>query len=175
MNFGKIARRFLTPPIVVTLIGLIRFGCRISPRAEVELSPNLKIGKGTDIGSFTKIKSADGPLEIGAHVAIGNSSFISASEGGVQIGDYSMISPNVTIVGNSYRYDRLDVPVCNQEKTSKGIRIGRDVWIGAGSVILDGAHIGEGSIVSANSSISGRIPNYSVVQGNPGKVIFTRR
>ena len=41
----------------------------------------------------------------------------------------------VCIIGNDYRYDRLDVPVALQEKTSKGIRIGRDVWLGAGCVV----------------------------------------
>ncbi len=86
-----------------------------------------------------------------------------------------MIGPNVTIVGNNYKYDRLDVPVCLQEKTSKGIKIGRDVWVGAGTSILDGANIGDGVIISPNSVVSTKIPEHSIVQGNPAKVIFKRR
>src|SRR5690606_36942326 len=132
MDARTIARRFLLPSFVVTLVCLFRFRCKVSPRAEVELSPRLRIGEGSQIGSFTKIKAADGDLRIGRDVHIGTCCFISADAGGVTIGDYSMISPNVCIIGNDYRYDRLDVPVALQEKTSKGIRIGRDVWLGAG-------------------------------------------
>ncbi len=86
-----------------------------------------------------------------------------------------MISPNVSIIGNSYKYDRLDVPTCLQDKVSKGIKIGENVWLGAGVVVLDGAEIGAGAIISANSVVSGRIPSNAIAQGHPAKAIFKRR
>ena len=175
MRLGKIVRRFFVPPIYVTLHFALGSRCLVSPRAEVELSPLLTIGRGTQVGSFTKIKASDGPMEIGAHVSIGTNCFLSADAGGVVIGDYCMISPNVTIIGNNYRYDRLDVPIATQEKTSKGIRIGRDVWVGAGVSILDGSEIGDGVIISPNSVVSKSIPARAIVQGDPARVIFTRR
>ncbi len=175
MKAAKIIRRFLVPSFAVTGIYAWKYGCMISPRAEVELSPLLKIGKGTQIGSFTKIKASDGPLEIGSQVSIGTNCFISSHTGGVTIGDYCLISPNVTIIGNNYRYDRLDMPICLQEKTSKGITIGRNVWIGAGVCILDGARIGDGAIIAPNSVVSGKIQENAIAQGNPAKVVFVRR
>jgi acetyltransferase-like isoleucine patch superfamily enzyme len=94
----------------------------------------------------------------------------------VTIGDDCLIGPNVSIVGNNYRYDDLATPIRLQEKVSeKGIRIGADVWIGAGCVILEGADIGRGAILTPNTVVASRIPESSIVQGNPGKVIFTRR
>ena len=75
--------------------------------------------------------------------------------GEVEIGDYCMISANTCIVGNNYEYNRLDIPIREQAKTSKGIRIGRDVWIGANCTILDGASIGDGCIIAPNSLVSG--------------------
>lgn len=175
MKTTKMLRRFLTPPLVVTLIGFIRYRCKISPRAEVELSPFLKIGTGTEISSFVKIKSADGQLVIGNNVAIGTGCFISSGKGALEIGDDCMIGPNVAIVGNRYDYTRLDVPLRLQGTRSNGIRINRNVWIGSGCAILDGAVIGSGSIIAANSAVSQKIPENSVFQGNPGKVIFVRR
>ncbi len=175
MNLRKTLQRFLVPSSVITVIYLIKYRCKVSPRAEVELSPFLKIGRNTEIGSFSKIKATEGYLNIGHDVSIANGCFISAESGGVEIGDYCMIAPNVSIIGNSYKYDRLDVPTCFQDKPSKGIKIGENVWLGAGVVVIDGAEIGAGAIISANSVISGRIPPNTVAQGNPAKVIFKRR
>jgi acetyltransferase-like isoleucine patch superfamily enzyme len=171
----KLVKRFLVPSVAVTGYYWLKYGCMVSPRAEVDWSANLDIGKGTQVASFVKIKASDGPLRIGRHASVGSNVFISSHSGGVTIGDYCMISPNVSIIGNNYRYDDLDTPICMQEKTSKGITIGDNVWIGAGAVVLDGSKIGSGSIVGPNSVVSGVLPENSIAQGNPAKVIFTRR
>ena len=175
MRLKKIIRRFLVPSFLITIIYLIKYRCKISPKAEVELSSLLTIGRKTQISSFCKIKATDGPLTIGSNVSIGTCCFISSDKMGVEIGDYCLISPNVAIVGNNYKYDKLDVPICMQEKTSKGIRIGNNVWIGANTTILDGVTIGHNVIVSPNSVVSRKIPDNTIIQGNPAKVIFTRR
>ena len=175
MKLSKALKRFFVPAFVVTGIYLVKYKCKVSPKAEVDLTKFLVIGKGTQISSFCKIKASDGPMTIGENVSVATGCFLSSSTGGVEIGDYCMISPNVTIVGNNYKYDKLDVPMCLQEQTSKGITIGRDVWIGAGAAILDGANIGDGVIITPNSVVSAKIPDNAIVQGNPGKVIFQRR
>ncbi len=175
MNLAKTLKRFFVPSVVVTGIYLLKYKCKVSPKAEVDLSDHLVIGKGTQIGSFCKIKAADGPLLIGCNVSIATGCFISSYTAGVEIGEYSMLGPNVTIIGNNYKFDRLDIPMCLQEKTSKGIKIGSDVWIGAGASILDGSEIGNGVIIAANAVVSTKIPENSIVQGNPAKVIFQRR
>lgn len=175
MKITTIIKRFLIPGLVITAIGLIKYRCRISPRAEVELSRHLRIGKGTDIGSFTKIKATEGPLTLGANVSIAAGCFISAERGGVEIGDHTMIGPNVSIVGNDYRYDRLDIPVAQQEKTSKGIRIGKDVWIGAGCAVLDGVTIGDHAIIAPNSTVTRSIGERMIADGSPASAVFERR
>lgn len=174
MRLKKIIQRFLVPSFVITIIYAMRYKCMVSPRAEVELSPLLKIGKGTQISSFTKIKATDGPLTIGAQVTIGTNSFISADRMGVSIGDYTMFGPNVTVVGNNYRFDRLDIPMSRQEKTSEGIRIGSDVWVGAGAIILDGVTIGDGAIIGAGAVVTRDVGDYQIVAGVPARPVKNR-
>lgn len=175
MKVSTIARRFLTPPIVVSLIYWFKYGAKVSPRAEVELTGNLTFGSGCVVSSYCKVKATEGPLRIGRNVEIATHCFVAAEAAGIAIGDDAMIGPLAAVIGNNYRYDRLDVPVRVQPKTSKGIRIGSGVWIGAGAVILDGADIGDNVIVTPNSVVSGRVPDNAIVQGNPARVIFTRR
>jgi acetyltransferase-like isoleucine patch superfamily enzyme len=175
MRPAKLVKRFLLPSFVISIIYAFRFRAMVSPRAEVELSPLLKLGKGTRISSFSKVKASDGPMTIGARVSIGTGCFVHAGSAGVSIGDDSLISPNVSIVGSNYRYDRLDVPIQQQGAISKGITIGNDVWIGVGCAILDGAVIGDHAIVAPNAVVSGHIAEKVVAAGNPAKPIFTRR
>jgi acetyltransferase-like isoleucine patch superfamily enzyme len=168
-------KRVLAPGWLVSLICLWRFGALVSPKSEVELTPHLKIGKNSVIGSYTKLKSSEGPIELGVGVSVATHCFIGSHKGGISIGDYSMLGPFVSVVANDYRYDRLDRPISLQDKTSKGIVIGNGVWLGSGVVVLDGSHIGDGAIVTPNSVVSGRVAENAVVQGNPAKQIFVRR
>lgn len=52
--------------------------------------------------------------------------------------------------------------------------IGHDVWLGTGVLVLPGARIGNGVIVGAGAVVGGAIPSYSVVAGNPARVVRRR-
>ena len=52
--------------------------------------------------------------------------------------------------------------------------VGNDVWIGQNSLILPGAKIGDGVIIGANSVVGGEIPPYSIVAGNPARLVRKR-
>ena len=174
MKASLLIKRFFTPPLVVSFVYWRRYGAKVSPRAEVELTDNLQFGPGCVVSSFTKIKATLGTLRVGSHVHIATQCFLDTGPGGLTIGDHTMIGPLVCIVSVNYSYMGL-TPVALQPKTSKGIRIGSGVWIGAGCMILDGADIGDNVIVTPNSVVSRRVPENTVVQGNPAEIIFTRR
>ena len=167
-------QRFLIPSFIASLYYFFKYRCIISPKAEVELSPNLKMGKGVVISSFCKFKATDGPLIIGKEAGFAISCFVASSAAGIMIGEYSIFGPNTNISAVNYGYDRLDIPFKEQEGVSKGIRIGKNVWIGSGVTILDGAEIGDNTIVVANSLVNRRFPSNCIVQGNPAKVIYKR-
>ncbi|ROU02675.1 CatB-related O-acetyltransferase [Histidinibacterium lentulum] len=65
--------------------------------------------------------------------------------------------------------DRASMPA-----PGPGTEIGHDVWIGRDAKILPGARIGSGCIVGAGAVAGGRLPPYSVVAGNPGRVVRRR-
>jgi acetyltransferase-like isoleucine patch superfamily enzyme len=173
-SIGLLARRFLVPSFVVSLYAFARWRSGISTRAEVELSPNLKLGRKNTVSSFTKIKVTDGVLVTGEQCGFGTGCFISAGEGGIKLGDHVICGPNVVLIASNYRYERVDVPLEQQGQTSRGVRIGNNVWIGANSVVLDGAALGDHSIVAAGSLGHRRFPPNSIIQGNPAKVILRR-
>ena len=153
----------------------MKFGAKVSARAEVDFTRHLRLGKGVQIGSFCKIKASDGPLEIGDSVHIGVGTVISAFQGGITLGADTLVSPHCTIISNMYRHDRLDVPLREQGRDSKGVRIGRNCFLGAGTVVVDGTTIGDNVIVSPNSVVSGTIPANTILQGNPARVVLTRQ
>ena len=175
MKTGKAIRRFLIPSWFVTLYCLMKFRAQVSTKSEVELGPNLKLGKKVVISSFCKIKIADGPLAIGDHVNIATGCFISSHREGIVIGKDSLIGPNSVIVSSNYNYGRRDIPYRLQGHSSRGIRIGQNVFIGGNVAILDGAEIGNDAIIAAGTLVSGKIPAGAIVQGNPMKIMYTRK
>jgi len=102
----------------------------------------------------------------------------------VEIGDYALISWNVVIM-DSYRVS-LDPAARRRELENvprrepryltadvevRPVRVGRNVWIGFDSCVLPGVSIGEGSIVGARSVVTADVAPYSVVAGNPARII----
>lgn len=59
-----------------------------------------------------------------------------------------------------------------REIVSKGpINIGDNVWIGDKVTILSGVNIGNNTVIAANTVVTKDVPSYSVIAGNPGKII----
>ncbi len=175
MKLKQLLTRFLIPQSFNSLYYFFKYRCVVSTRAEVELSSNLFIGKGSQISSFVKIKASNGLIKIGEKVDIATGSFLSGGPGGLKIGDNCLIGPNCIILSRNYNLDRLDKTFRDQGHRSKGTCIGDNVLIGGGTVINDGSQIGSNVAIAANSMVSGKIPSNTIVQGNPAKVIFTRR
>ncbi len=93
----------------------------------------------------------------------------------VTIGKYSMLAANVAIIGSDHRTDRVGVPMqfSGREELLQTV-IGRDVWIGFGSVILCGVTIGDGAIVAARSVVTKNVSPYNVVGGVPAQPLKMR-
>ena len=93
------------------------------------------------------------------------------------------IAPDVKfILGSDHNYKILStypfkVKVCGEkyEALSKGsIIVEDDVWIGANAIILSGIRIGQGAVVAAGSVVTKDVEPYSIVAGNPAKIMKYR-
>ena len=154
---------------------MLKYKCKISRKAEIQLTDKIIIGKNTRISSFAKIKVNDGVLKIGKNCTINSFCFIYADKGGLEIGDNVLMGPGVGIFGSNYKCDDVNKPIIDQGIISRGIKIEDDVWIGSNSTILDGVTIGRGSIIGAGSVVTNDIPPFSSAFGVPAKVIKKRK
>ncbi len=153
---------------------------KISPLADIESSIKgtlIQIGENSTIDSFVKIKPAGGMGD----VVIGNNCFINSgcviyTGNGVKIGNDVAIAANCTFASTNHEYSDRNTPIRLQgfRPSKGGIRIGNDVWIGANCIFLDGAIVGDGSVIAAGSIVRGDIPEFSVCAGAPIKIIANR-
>lgn len=115
-------------------------------------------------------------LSIGNHCSIGAYCHISAFNH-ISIGDHVLIGKWVSIVDNDHGNTdckTLVLPPLERKIVSKGhISIGDKVWIGDKVTILSGVTIGEGAVIAANAVVTKDVPAYSVVVGNPAKIVKT--
>lgn len=93
----------------------------------------------------------------------------------ISIGDGVLTGRWVTITDNShgiFEKNELEMNPVSRPLYSKGeVIIGNRVWIGDKATILPNVKIGDGAIVAANSVVTKDVPAYSVVAGNPARVI----
>ena len=112
----------------------------------------------------------------GRHLHLGSGVYANfnltlVDDGHIYIGDRVMIGPNVTIATASHPVD----PGLRARglQYNRDVRIGENVWIGAGAVILPGVCIGDSTVIGAGSVVTRDIPGGVVAFGNPCRVIRT--
>lgn len=145
---------------------------------------NLDKSKFRRIGRGAVFDTKD-TLVIGSNFVFGDNALLDNGDSfGCYIGNYVGIANGSYIRTGNHSMADVTVPIIDQGHTAKSITykdacysvvIEDDVWIGAFAIILSGAHIGEGSVVSAGSVISSYVPPYSIVAGNPARVIANRK
>ena len=95
---------------------------------------------------------------------------------GVSMGDNVMMGPECLFYTSNYRIESTDIPMSKQGYDGLNpIIIENDVWIGARVIILPGVHIGDGAVIGAGSVVTHDVDSYSVVAGNPAKLIRMRK
>lgn len=107
-------------------------------------------------------------------VHIGNNTFVGLFDvviGPVTIGDHVIIAQNVVISGLNHGYEDVNIPIKDQPCTTAEIIIEDECWIGANAVITAGVRIGKHSVVAGGSVVTKNVPAYSIVGGNPAKVL----
>ena len=115
----------------------------------------------------------------GRNIKIGNNSGIGINchvPSDIEIGDNVMMGPYCYILDRNHKFDRTDIPMCQQGATPRmQTVIGNDVWIGRQVLIMPGRKIADGSIIAGGCVLTKDFPAYSIVGGNPSKLIKSRK
>jgi acetyltransferase-like isoleucine patch superfamily enzyme len=138
------------------------------------------------ISPFTRENPAYSAYDVGEWT-YGAPTVLSWGEGAkLQIGKYCSIAGGVTILlGGEHRTDwittypfnKLWVEASNisgHPKTRGDVIIANDVWIGRDALIVSGVHIGSGAVIGARSVVTKNVAPYTIVAGNPAKMIRAR-
>ena len=138
-------------------------------------SPSIEIGEGCFIRSYASLNAGppEGYIRVGKGSSIGQYVLLYGN-GGLEIGDNVMIAAYTSVIASSHRVDDPGLPMNAQGFVSKGIRIGNNVWIGAGARILDGVSIGEGAIIGANAVVTRDVPPAARMVGVPARPLASR-
>lgn len=158
-----------------TTYSFLHFRSELQEGARIGQNSTVYLGTMFDVGPQGRVK-------IGKHALLNGAWII--CDGSVEIGDYALISWNVVLM-DSYRAslapsirrkELRELPAqCPRRPVAQTpaspVRIGRNVWIGFDCCILPGVSIGEGAVIGARSVVAADVPPYTVVAGNPARVI----
>ncbi|MFL6106331.1 MAG: acyltransferase [Marmoricola sp.] len=139
----------------------------------------IHIGSETLIGAYATLSVGYTPddehapergLVIGDRCVIGGRAIITAHSS-IVIGDDVWFGQNVFVSDASHGYQDVETPIGLQLGWAQPVEIGAGSWIGHGVIVLPGTRIGRNVVVGAGSVVRGEIPDHSVAVGVPAKVV----
>ena len=153
-------------------------GVRLSDRASVHNAANIEIGDGSRVDDFCVLSAGEGGIAIGRHVHVAvYCSLIGAAR--IEIHDFAGVSSRVGIYSSNDDYSGEfmtgpTVPTAYTHVTSAPVVVGRHVVIGAGSIVLPGVTLHEGSGVGALSLVKRDCDAFGMYTGVPAVRVGSR-
>lgn len=145
-------------------------GAIIRRRTRMDIMPfrPFSLGSRSIIEDFVCVNNGMGEVEIGDNCMIGIGSVIT---GPVRIGNNVITAQHVGISGLNHGYKDIHVPIRDQKCDVALVWIKDDSWIGTNAVITAGVTIGKHCIVAGGSVVTKDVPDYTLVGGNPARVL----
>jgi acetyltransferase-like isoleucine patch superfamily enzyme len=145
------------------------------PTVSIENPGGIHIGAFVRIGAFAVLEALvperGVTLRIGDGAYIGNFPRITAV-GEVVIGEEAMLSDRVYVSDTGHLYEDVTQPIKRQGlRDGRRVEIARGAWIGIGAAIVGDVRIGENAVVGANAVVRADVPDFTVVAGNPARVV----
>lgn len=157
---------------------------KIFPNRKIKTITNVKPAiknKNIIVGDFTYFADTDFEKHVTHHydfigdkLIIGKFCQIAAGVNFVMNGANHQMNAVTTFPFYIFEGWKQKVPPLNKMPLKGDTIIGNDVWIGQNVTILPGVHIGDGAIIGLNSVVGSDVAPYTIVAGNPAKVIRKR-
>ena len=133
----------------------------------------IDVGRGVFLGRGTILSCKDGDIALGDHANLGfHCEIFSGSS--VSVGAHALFAAQVYLVGGGHDFEASDGAVIDQPRTSRGIVLGENVWLGTGAKILDGVKIGKDAVVGAGAVVNTDLPEGAIAAGVPARVLRSR-
>ena len=159
--------------------GSVKGRVRIGKNVTFQNPDTLHFGKNIGIGKYTYFLPLKEYAGVSYHpkITIGDGCWIGirnsfACIDSIEIGNNVLFAGYVHVTDHSHGYEDVNEPIKKQKLISKGpVVIEDDCWLGFSSEILSGVHIGKHSIVAARAVVTKNVPAYSIVAGNPARIV----
>ena len=128
------------------------------------------------IGAFSRLVVGTSFTNLGKYIKIGNNVGIGefaylGGGGGLEIGDDCIIGQYLSCHPENHNFNNPKVLIRLQGVTRKGIKIGKNCWIGAKVTILDGVEIGNNCVIAAGAVVRSSMPSHTVIGGVPARIL----
>lgn len=166
----QLARRWRLASAGVHLGPLARLGGGVDARldgGEIVIGPRCQLERGVVLHAY------GGTIHCGENVFFGPYAII-YGHGGVDIGAHTLVAGHCAIVAANHTVPPTGELIRFKPDIPLPIKIGRDVWLGAGVKVLGGVTIGEGCVVGAGAVVTRDLPPYSIAHGVPARIVGTR-
>ncbi|RHJ90402.1 acyltransferase [Bacteroides sp. AM07-16] len=159
------ARVFLIPFVIKKGKGAI---VRRKARLDIIPSKKISLGQKSIIEDYCIINNGMGDIIIGDFTHVTSRVKL---VGPVKLGNYVTIGSGAQITGLTHNYLDITSPIAKQGVTPNQTVVEDDVWIGGNSCINQGISIGTHCIIASGSVVTKSVPPYSVVGGNPARIL----
>lgn len=151
----------------------IEEGAFISPEAAIFAEPGrgIRIGKGCAIAAHAFLH---GPIQLGQNVSINARASLDGGSKGIVVGEGTRIATGASLYAFDHQIDSQRF-IREQPVQSRGIVVGKDVWIGAMAGLTDGVKIGDHAVIAMGAVVTHDVPDFALVGGVPARVIGDRR
>ena len=139
-------------------------------------SEKVIFGDCVKIGSYSKLLSTSHFSKYGVGLKMGNNSAIGdythfGAAGGIEIGNDVIMGSYISFHSENHNFSDKSKLIREQGVTSKGIKLGNNIWVGAKVTFLDGCVVGNNSVVAAGAVVNNVFPDNVVIGGVPAKII----
>lgn len=139
----------------------------------------IRIGDNSGIGAFSRVvisssfNNLGAYIHIGKNVGIGEFAYLGGA-GGLEIGDDCIVGQYLSCHPENHNCDSDEELIRHQGISRKGIKIGKNCWIGSKVTVLDGVVVGNNCVIAAGAVLTKSFPDNAVIGGVPARILKYR-